>query len=229
MCISFCNQKKPTQDSQDGHRPLTPPDPDHPPTFLCATPSHRTRWHIHTQSLEFPKPSQTPFFCPSDQSSPGVERDLTRGRGGGPCCLASRRCGKRQTGSSKDGHREPPPRPDEALNPRRFLKAMHDRGGRLFCHHRKTYLHTYLKRHTHCISLTLLLFLPPCISKTHTNSLLLYHSIIDAHRHTQSLLVPFSLPLSASHSYHADIFHPSSFSHRLGLWHWLIYTHIMET
>ncbi|TNN88964.1 hypothetical protein EYF80_000842 [Liparis tanakae] len=65
-----------------------------------------------------------------DQSSLGVERDLTRGRGGGPCCLASRRCGKIQTGSSKDSQRALP-RTDGVPNPWRFLKAMHDRGGGL--------------------------------------------------------------------------------------------------
>lgn len=54
--------------------------------------------------------------------------------------MASRRCGKRQTGSFKDGHRASPPplQADGALNPQRLLKAMHDRGGRLFCRHRQT-------------------------------------------------------------------------------------------
>lgn len=150
-CSSAAKNRKP-QDSRDGHRPLTPPDPDHPPASLSATTSHSTHNHTHTESLEFPKPSQAPFFCPSDQSSPGVERDLTRGRGGGPCCLASRRCGKRQTGSSKDSP-EILPRADGALNPRRILKAMHDRGGRLFCHRHHT--HTLEETHTHCF------FLPP--------------------------------------------------------------------
>lgn len=177
------------------------------PLPCCLLP-HHTHTHIHTESLEFPKPSQqTPFFCPSDQSLPGVERDLTHGRGGGPCCLASRRCGKRQTGSSKDSQRPPQPHPwaDGALNPWRFLKAMHDRGGRLFCHHSKTYSHTHLKRHTHS-------------SLHHTLS----PPLSVHHRHAQPPSVPSYLLLFASHGYHADIFHPSSFSHCLGLWHWLI-------
>ncbi|KAF1372973.1 hypothetical protein PFLUV_G00255510 [Perca fluviatilis] len=29
-----------TQDSGDGHRPLTPPGSDHPPAFLSVSPSH---------------------------------------------------------------------------------------------------------------------------------------------------------------------------------------------
>lgn len=165
--------------------------------------------HTHTQSLEFPKPSQTPFFCPSDQSLPGVERDLTRGRGGGPCCLASRRCGKRQTGSSKDGPVSSCGA-DGGLNPWRFLKAMHDRGGRLFCHHRKTYSNTHLKRHTHCVSLTASSSLSA--SQRHTLSLLLYRYITDAHTHTLSLFQCLSLFLFLCHMVAMQTFfihHPS--------------------
>lgn len=178
---------------------MTPPDPDHPPASLSATTSHSTHnhTHTHTQSLEFPKPSQASFFCPSDQSSPGVERDLTRGRGGGPCCLASRRCGKRQTGSSSDGPAILP-RADGALNPRRILKATHDRGGRLFCHHHAhTHTHTLEETHTHTVSFSRRLFLPLCVGTTHSLS--------------------SSAQSSASHGCHADTLHPSSFSHRLGL------------
>ena len=155
------------------HLTLTIPPP------LCLLPHHTqrttTHTHTHTQSLEFPKPSQASFFCPSDQSSPGVERDLTRGRGGGPCCLASRRCGKRQTGSSSDGPAILP-RADGALNPRRILKATHDRGGHLFCHHHAhTHTHTLEETHTHTHTHSFLLS-PPLPSSLHrydTFSLLL--------------------------------------------------------
>lgn len=84
-----------------------------PSPLAFSLPTH----HTHTQSVEFPKASQTPFFCVSDQSSLGVERDLTRGRGGGSCCLASQRCGKRQTGSFKDSQRAPSPHPPRIPKP----------------------------------------------------------------------------------------------------------------
>lgn len=158
------------------------------PLPLCLLPRHTHTQHTHTQSLGFPKPSQTPFFCPSDQSLPGVERDLTHGRGEGPCCLASRQCGKRQAGSSKDDQRAPSPHPgtDGALNPLSFLKAMHDRGGRLFCHHRKIDSHKHLKRHT-CTVFSLAVSHFHFDSATHTLSLLLYHYITDPQACFQSV------------------------------------------
>lgn len=123
----------------DGQWPLTPPDPIHPPprhppnAFQSAGPSHTKRW--------VPKALSDPcLMCVRSKlaGEGGFERDLTCGRGGGSCCLASRQCGKRQTGSFKDSQKPPPSPPLQPLNPQRFLKAGHDWGVCLFCRHWET-------------------------------------------------------------------------------------------
>lgn len=146
----------------------------------------RVRAHTHTHSLEFRKPSQTPFFCPS------VRSKLTRGwEGPDPwerqrtLLFGSQQCGKRQTGSSKDDQWGLHPCPH--LTPRLMEPQIHWGFLRpcmteeVVCSviiERHTRTQTHLKRHTRCVSLAVSSF--HSASVTLIVPLLLYHYIADA-------------------------------------------------
>lgn len=89
-------------------------------------------------------------------------------------------------GQTKHPPRPPTPSPwaDGALNPWRILKAVHDRGGRLFCHHPENTL-THMKRRLRCLCLALSSFLWASLAHT------LSSSIITPQMHTGALSAPF--------------------------------------